>query len=348
MAIDKGNTSIAAQYGVTAAVPKDSGLGPVHAAGGNTMAAAISSREVQRVQAQFLTARMFPRDTGTSMTRILDSCKRPGLAEKAEYSYKRGKAEDGKDNYVTGASIKLAEVLAQCWGNVDFGINELENSDGRSKVEAYCVDLETNTSRRVTYEVPHLRVTKTGTYKLTDPRDIYEMIANRGARLLRGCILGIIPGDVQESALTECKATNKALLDASKAKGKEAFDKEVKKMLARFAQLSITQEQLVAIVGLEPAEWTAEELERLRGIGTAIRDGEAKISDYLTTSAEEEAPGPITESQRAELMNLASSNPNAVGAALADAGLPPIKHLNTSQYEAAKHVIEDVLKESMI
>ncbi len=347
MAIDKG--AIAAQYGVTAAVPKDSGLVPGHASSGsNTMVAAISSREVQRVQAQFLTARMFPRDAATSMARILDSCKRPGLADKAEYSYKRGKAEDGKDNYVTGASIKLAEVLAQCWGNVDFGINELENSDGRSKVEAYCVDLETNTSRRVTYEVPHLRVTKSGTFKLTDPRDIYEMIANRGARLLRGCILGIIPGDVQEAALTECKATIKRQLDESKAQGKEAFAKEVKKMLAAFAKLSVTQEQLEQILAKPAAEWEPEDLERLRGIGTTIRDGEAKISDYLATPEEEEAPAPITEAQRAELMNLASSNPSAVGAALADAGLPSIKHLNTSQYEAAKHVIEDVLKESMI
>ena len=333
MATDR-STAIAAQYGVTPAVPKE---------GNNAMVAATSSREVQRVQGQFLTARMFPRNTDLSMARILDSCKRPGLAEKAEYSYQRGKDETGKPNYVTGASIKLAEVMAQNWGNMDFGINELENSDGRSKVEAYCVDLETNTSRRVTYEVPHLRVTKTGTYRLTDPRDIYEMIANRGARLLRGCILGIIPGDVQEAALAACKETIKAQLDESKAKGKETFEKEVKKMLTAFAKLGVTQEQLVAIIGLEPPEWTPDELEKLRGIGTAIKDGEAKISDYLSAPPEEEPPAPLTDAQRAELMNLASSNPSAAGAALADAGLPPIKHMNTSQFEIAKKALEGQL-----
>ena len=41
----------------------------------------------------------------------------------------------------------------------------------------------------------------------TDPRDIYEMVANQGARRLRACILGIIPGDVVGASVEECQKT---------------------------------------------------------------------------------------------------------------------------------------------
>jgi hypothetical protein len=41
--------------------------------------------------------------------------------------------------------------------------------------------LETNTRREVTFQVPHIRYTKKGGYRLEDPRDIYEMVANQGA-----------------------------------------------------------------------------------------------------------------------------------------------------------------------
>ncbi len=335
MAIDK-----AAQYGLTAAAPRE-----MAGNAGNTMVAATSSREIQRVQAQFLAARMFPRDSSVAMARILDACQRPGLAEKAEYSYKRGKTEDGKENFVTGASIKLAEVMAQNWGNIDFGINELENSDGRSKVEAYCVDLETNTSRRVTYEVPHIRVTRTGSYKLTDPRDIYEMIANRGARLVRGCILGIIPGDVQEAALAECKATMRKQTENEAKKGKDAFEAAIKKMIAAFVKLNITQEQLEQLLGKPANAWNAFDLETLRPIGTAIKDGEAKIEDYLNGNEGEgtEASPLISEEHRQELMSLAATDPKKVQAIFQKHGLGPIRELAESDYEEAKKLILEAI-----
>ena len=331
MAIDKG--ALISTYGVNPAAPREAAMTQ-----GNTMVAATSMREVQRVQAQFIMARTFPRDSAVSMARILDACARPGLADKAEYQYQRGKDESGKPNYVTGASIKLAEVMAQNWGNIDFGINELENSDGRSKVEAYCVDLETNTSRRVTYEVPHLRVTKTGSYKLTDPRDIYEMIANRGARLLRGCILGIIPGDVQEAALAVCKETNRKLSQAEEQKGKAKFQETVSKLLSCFNKLGVGQDKLVAIVGLQPSEWTTNEVEKLRPIYTTIKDGEGKIEDFLGRD-EAVSEEPITEEQRQELMSLISINQPRAMALLTKAGLTPIKEIPSSKFEEAKAIV---------
>lgn len=53
------------------------------------------------------------------------------------------------------------------------------------------------------FQVRHWRDTKSGGYALKDSRDIYEKVANDGARRLRACILAVIPADVVETAVKE-------------------------------------------------------------------------------------------------------------------------------------------------
>ena len=176
-------------------------------AGRSVTAEMVTSRQTQEVQGQIIMAKKFPRNYVESCNRIMQACQRKGLAEKAMYEYPRGGTK------VIGPSIRLAEALAQNWGNMSFGIVELEQKAGESQVMAYAWDLETNTRQEKIFSVPHIRSTRKGNVSLTDPRDIYEMVANQGARRLRSCILGIVPGDVVEDALEQC---NKTLVDGEK------------------------------------------------------------------------------------------------------------------------------------
>ena len=80
-------------------------------------------------------AKQFPRDEQKAIDRILMECKRPQLAESAEYVFNRGQSE------VKGASIRLAEVIARHWGNFECGVVELEQRDGESTVKAYALSL---------------------------------------------------------------------------------------------------------------------------------------------------------------------------------------------------------------
>jgi len=162
---------------------------------------------VAEVQARMAIAKRFPRDTVRAMDAIKNSCARKGLAEKAVYVYARG----GQD--VSGPSIRLAEAMAQQWGNLDYGILERESTAEGSLVEAYCWDMETNVRVSKVFTVPHVRHTRNGSKQLTDPRDVYENMANNAARRLRACILGVIPGDVTEAAVEWCNATLKASCD---------------------------------------------------------------------------------------------------------------------------------------
>ena len=219
------------------------------------------SRQAQEVQAAMVVAKRFPRDEVLAMDRILKACQRVSLAQAAVYEYPRG------GETVTGPSIRLAEALAQNWGNVDFGVIELEQRPGESQVMAYAWDLETNTRQSKVFTVPHIRQTKSGSYPLKDPRDIYEMVANQGARRMRACILGIIPGDVVDAALDQCDATLKA---ANKA----PLEKRIATMCTMFQEeFQIGVEALESYIGRKAEAFSEADVIRLSKVYRSLKDG---------------------------------------------------------------------------
>ena len=234
---------------------------------GGAVAQTDQQRAIAEVQAAMMIARMNPRDPLAAMDRILNACTRPTLADAAVYQYSRG----GSD--VSGPSIRLAEAMAQSWGNMSFGIRELEQRNGESTVQAFAWDVETNTRREVTFQVPHIRHTRQGSKRLEDPRDIYEMVANQGARRLRACILAVIPGDVTEAAVNQCETTMKAKADTS--------PEAVKKMLDAFGAYGVTKEQIEKRIqrhadAIQPAQIVA-----LKKIYASLRDGMSTAAEWF-------------------------------------------------------------------
>lgn len=237
--------------------------------GRSVTAEMVTSRQAQEVQGQIVMAKRFPRDYVASCNRIMQACSRTGLAEKAIYEYPRGGQK------VVGPSIRLAEALAQNWGNMSFGIVELEQRAGESQVMAYAWDLETNTRQEKVFSVPHVRSTKKGNVPLADPRDIYEMVANQGARRLRACILGIIPGDVVEDAMNQC---NQTLLGNV---GKPIIDL-VKDMASIFKKdFSVPLEAIEKYIGCKASAFSMNDLVRLKRVYTSLRDGMAKREEVF-------------------------------------------------------------------
>lgn len=234
---------------------------------------AINQREVAEVQAAIMLAKRFPRDQKAAIDNIMVACQRPGLAEAAVYEYARG------GTAITGPSIRLAEAIAQAWGNIQFGIRELEQRNGESTVEAYAWDMETNTRQVKQFQVPHVRHTKSGAYRLSDPRDVYEMVANQGARRLRACILGVIPGDVVEAAVAECEGTMKAKADT----GPEGQ----KKLMAAFEKMGVTKEQIEKRIQRRIDTITAAQMVGLRKIFNSMRDGMSTAVDWFEMPQEE-------------------------------------------------------------
>ncbi|MDE1479421.1 hypothetical protein KKJ06_20210 [Xenorhabdus bovienii] len=232
------------------------------------MVAVEQQRAIQEVQAAMVIAKKFPRDPIIAMDRILQACTRPTLAESALYSFSRGGAE------VTGPSIRLAEAVAQNWGNIQFGIRELEQKIGESTVEAFAWDIETNTRQVKTFTVPHIRFTRNGKKKLEDPRDIYELVANQGSRRLRACILSIIPGDVIEAAVNQCDVTLKSNADTS--------PEAIKNMIEAFkTEFGVNSEQIQKRIQCRVEAMRPAQMVQMRKIYASLRDGMSSIDDWF-------------------------------------------------------------------
>ncbi len=234
----------------------------------SVMASSANAKAIATVQAALVVAQAHPRMTTKAVDRILNDCMRLTLAETATYQYARGGTN------ITGPSIRLAECMGRNWGNIDYGFKELENTGNESVIEAFAWDLETNTKRTVVFSVPHARFTKrNGLTKLTDPRDIYELIANQAARRVRACILAIIPGDVAEMAVKQCQHTLSASIDIN--------DKNIKKMLDKFSDYGVKTEQIEERIQRKISAISPAQFLNLRNIFNSLRDGMSSPKDWF-------------------------------------------------------------------
>ena len=233
----------------------------------NALGVVASAGEVARVQAQLVYAASRPRDEQRAVDRMLTAFQRPSLASKALYQYARGGSE------VSGLSIRAAEAMAMAWGNMDFGLRELEQKQGESTVEAYAWDLETNVRRAVTFRVPHYRDTRQGRKRLEDSRDIYELVANQGARRVRACILAVLPRDIQEAVETQVAETMKATF--------EITPESLKAWLEAFGRLGVTKAMLEARIQRRFDSITPAQMMGLANIYNSIKDGIARVEDFF-------------------------------------------------------------------
>lgn len=240
-----------------------------------TSATAVEqTRAIQEVQSRLIIAKRFPRDEIAAHARIMKACKRRALADQAVYRLPIGNKTQ------VGPSIRLAEVLANAWGNISFGVKEIARASGRSQCIAYCWDQETNTLIEYEFEVEHwIEVGQKGNKSkrpITDPVEIDRLIANRGARKMRNAILQVIPGDVIDEAVKACRKT------VAEGGGVPLTDR-IRTMVTSFAEISVTQEMLEQRLGYPIADATGDDIASLQGVWKALVDKEAKRSEFFKT-----------------------------------------------------------------
>lgn len=261
----------------TAVMPAEMQVTPV--SGGNVPMAsvqqgAMQSREVAEIQSMMVIAKQFPRDEMRAIENIKRACQRPTLAQKATYTYSKG----GSD--VSGPSIHLAKAIMKCWGNALSGTRELEqrvNAQGQTEslVETFALDLETNYKEIKQFSVPHVRTTRKGTYRIEDAREIYELVANMGARRERACMLSVIPQDVVDIALEECQRTLEHNFQVT--------DESIKAWLDAFAKEGVTKAQIEKRLQrrANAESLTPANLVNLQGIYNSIRDGMSTAAEWF-------------------------------------------------------------------
>jgi hypothetical protein len=268
--------------------PFSAGEIAVNAGGNRGVVAVESQRAIAEVQARMIIARANPRDPVRAMELVLNDCTRPTLADHAIYQYARG----GTD--IRGPSIRLAEAIAQRWGNIASGIKELSRSGEYSECVAYAWDLESGYYDERQFQIRHWRDTKKGGYLLTDERDIYELIANFGQRRKRAVLLTVIPGDVTEAALEQCERTMHARADVT--------PEGIKKLIETFGELGISQPQIEARIQRRLDAIRPAQVVMLRKIYTSLKDGMSEPADWfeavVLAQPEAEAQPPAQQQRR--------------------------------------------------
>ncbi|AMV31279.1 hypothetical protein VN12_04120 [Pirellula sp. SH-Sr6A] len=255
------------------------------------MVVATQAREVAEIQAAMAIAKKFPRNEKACADRIILACQRNSLAESATYEYSKG------GTAITGPSIRLAEAMAMAWGNMQFGVRELEQRHGESTVEAFAIDLENNVRCVKVFQVRHHRDTKSGGYTIKDQREIYELVANQGSRRVRACILALIPGDVVEAAVDQCDKTLSEHCDMS--------TDNIKKMVDAFSALGVTKEMIESRIQRSIDAITKANVIGLRKVYNSIKDGMSSAKEWFPVP--DEKTGTQTVKKNAPIQSAGSS-----------------------------------------
>ena len=236
---------------------------------GGELRAASTAAAISEIQAAVVLAKQFPRDYETCWEALMSACRRKTLAGMATYAYPRG----GKQ--ISGPSVNLARVAAQCFKNFRWGLDVIRDDDEYIQIQGWAWDVENNT--KVTADDRFKKLTqrkKDGktVWVTPDERDLRELVNRRGALLVRNCILHIVPPDFIEDAVGVCKKTKSDSIKDPKG--------EAKKLILEFQNLLVTVDMLRKFVGHSDS-WSADEIVRLGEIRDAIRDGNSKREAFF-------------------------------------------------------------------
>ena len=228
------------------------------------------SRAAAEVQAAVVLAHRMPRSIPVAIQRMRETCAVGELAEQAFFRYSRGGGQ------ITGESVHLARELARCWGNLQYGITELErdSANRQSVMLAFCWDLETNTRSTTTFIVPWVRDKqgKTEASPLSSVRDQYENNANMGARRVREQIFAVLPKWFTTQAAAACRHT-------IEHGSTEPLALRVSKAVAAFDTLGVHVDQLGTKLGRQAGQWGTGDVATLTVIFKSIKAGETSVED---------------------------------------------------------------------
>ncbi len=257
----------------------------------NQATAALTAKSRADIEARWTMALHRPRNMDAVRTSILKECRRPGFAAAAIYRKPIG---DG----IEGLSIRFAEAAARCFGNIAMEVAQIYDDETTRVVRVSATDLEANITwpQDVTVSKTVERKTlRKGQRQVGERTNSYgdrvylveasedDLLNKQGAlvsKALRTCILRIIPGNLQDEAYDVCNA----ILRDESAKDPDAARHAV---CDAFAGQGIQPTDLEEWLGHKLEVATPAEIEQLRRLFVAIRDGEASWADALSARNEQ-------------------------------------------------------------
>lgn len=253
------------------------------------------------IDIQVATAKQYPRDINNTLNKIATyATMDKETAEDCFYVLRR-KGSNGQDSVIEGLSVRMAEIIAGCWGNIRVQTRIVGNDGKMITAQAICHDLETNFA--VSKEVKRRITDRNGR---TFSEDMQVVTGNAAASIaFRNAVLAVIPKAVTKKVINEVKQV---------ALG-QAIDLETARTncLQNFAKAGVTEEMLLQYLGINSvAEIDKEAIFELRATWNAIKEG--------TTTVQESFIAPALEAKKeAEAKKKAVTAEDKASKALAEA-----------------------------
>lgn len=219
------------------------------------------------IDTQITTARTYPRSMKSAINDILSLATiDEETAEENIYALKRG----GK--VIRGPSIRLAEIISQCWGNcrVVAQVIGIDRVNKMLTAEGSFHDLQTNTMTKATVQ---RRISDSKGRLYND--DMIQTAGNAACSIAkRNAILGGVPKGIWKKAY---EASEKIIRGDAVTLG-ERRDAAIK----AFAHFGLQPAQVFQIMGVEGADdINLDDLVTMRGTFAALKNGETTVEELL-------------------------------------------------------------------
>jgi len=258
------------------------------------------------IDIQIATAKRYPRSVTKAMQDAMSlATLSQDVAEQCIYA----KPQDG--GTVEGPSARLAEIMASCWGHMRSEARVVDETDKHVVSRGTSWDLERNVA--VAFEVRR-RITKRDGKKFSD--DMVVTASNAANSIAyRNTVFRVIPKAFWWPIYLKAKevAVGKA----------ETLAANRDKALAHFLKMGATNDRVFAVLGVHGInDITLEHVALLKGMASAIRDGETTVDDAFPPIIKE--PQRKSESQPSPPPSAQTAPPVApAGAAATETPQPP-------------------------
>jgi len=217
------------------------------------------------IDTQIATAKAFPRslqkfrDKALSMATLSED-----IAAACTYALPRagGKLE--------GPSIRLAEIVAASYTNIQYGGRVIANDGKMITAQGVCIDLENNV--KGTVEVSRKITDKNG--KIYN-QDMQVMTGNAAIAIaVRNAIFKVIPAALIQPIHDKAKEVARGTAETIVTRRDKA--------ISYFKSLSVTEKQICDVLEIQKmGDIDLDKLETLTGIKSAIKNGETTVKDVF-------------------------------------------------------------------
>lgn len=248
------------------------------------------NQERANIDSQVATAKQYPRDMQKAVSNaIFVATMDKETASSCTYSVPRG----GKP--ITGASVHLARILVQCWGNLRAEAKVIDITDKHVISQATCWDIENNVAVKV--EVRRSIMTKNG--RMND--DMITVTGNAGnAIAYRNAVYSVLP----KSVIDKVYKSAMGLLTGDVSDETKLIKKRSQVIEQLKKAYGVTDEEILTAIGKSKIEYIgADEIVVLIGIGTAIKDGDTTVENaFRPNQSKAKAKPKLTDSDLTDVI----------------------------------------------